>query len=100
MKPTESKTNATRSSQPPPPRQKTVAITIDDDSVTESESEQGNSTIESEPNDYHSAHHLSPPENQLGLEEWEHQCRRRLRNIPEVPEPTGESQPFEGIVQH
>jgi hypothetical protein len=97
MKPTEPNTKATCSSQRPPSHQQTpVTITIDDESCTESESDQqGNSTVESEPDDYLSAQLPSPPENQLGLEEWD-RYRRSLLGIPEVPEPTGESQLFEG----
>ena len=89
MKPTQSNTKATRASQPPH-QQTPVTITIasDDDSSTESESDQqGNSATESDPDDYDSA--LHPPENQLGLEEWER--HRRLRGISEIPKPTSKS---------
>jgi len=93
MNPAQRNTKFTRSSQRPPSRQTSqqppLIITIDDSSSTESESdEQCNSPLESDPDDYNSDHRLSP-QNQLGLEE----CR--LRAIPEVPEPTGESQLFE-----
>jgi hypothetical protein len=102
MKPAQPNTKLTRSSQRPqaPSRQTSLQppliVTVDDSSSTESESDQlCNSSLESDPDDYHSAHRLSPPENQLGLEEWKRlQCR--LRGIPEDPEPTGEFQLFEG----
>jgi hypothetical protein len=92
-------TNLTRSSQPPPSRQtcqqNPLVLTVDDDSSsTESESDQleGTSPLESEPDHYYSNQEL-PPENQLGLEEWERQ-RRRLHAIPVVLEPqvAGESE--------
>ena len=87
-------------SQPPPPhqtcQQKPLVISIVDDSSTESEPDQlgHTSPLESEPNDYYSVQHLSPPENQQGLEDWKLQCNR-LHGIPEVPEPTGGSRLFE-----
>jgi hypothetical protein len=109
MKPPQPNTKLTRSSQLPPPhqthQQTPLIITISDDSSTESEtdhssteseSDQVNSPLESEPDDYHSTHSTHSPrpvENQLGLEEWEFQ---HLLGIPEVPEPAGESQLFEG----
>lgn len=91
--PPQPNTKLTRSSQPPPFRQTSqqtpLTITIDDDSSTESESNQGNSSLESDPDQ--SSYYI---ENQLGLEEFQHRC---LHDIPEVPEPAGESQLFEGI---
>ena len=95
MKPAQSNTKLTHSTRRIPSRQTCqptpLTITVDDNSVTESDTDQqGNSSLESEPEDYHSAQHI---ENQLGLEEWEFQ---RLLGIPEVPEPAGESQLFEG----
>lgn len=102
MNPAQPNTKLACSSQCPPSRQTCqptpLTITVDDDSSTESESDQqGNISLESEPDDYLSAQRLSPPENQLGLEEWKLQYHR-LHGIPEDLEPAGESQLFEKIL--
>ena len=97
MKPIQPNTKRASSSHRPPSRQTSqqtpLIINLIDESSTESESEQpaaGVSPLESDPDDYDSALHLSPPENQQGLEEWKRQ-QNLLRGIPEVPEPAGES---------
>lgn len=98
MKPAQPIANSQLPPSPQTRQQTALKIDIDNDSTTESESDQlDGSPLESDPDDYYSAQRrgLLPPENQLGLEEWEIQYRR-LHCIPEVPEPTGESQLFEG----
>jgi hypothetical protein len=98
MKPLQPNTKFTRSSQPSRSRQQTpIIIKIDSDSSTESDSDRIDTSLESQPDDYNSAYSPSPPENQLGLDDWNLRRSRCLHNIQEVPEePTGESQLFEG----
>lgn len=98
MNPRQPNTKLTQPSPSHQTRQKTpIIINIDSDSSTESESDQNDTSIESQPDTYHSAYGQLPPENQLGLKDWEDwKLRRsRLRDIPEVSEPTGKSQLFD-----